>query len=68
MTETEILINQTANAYQWTNKLIETVPLDKWTIIPPTLESNIVWQLGHLIVSHYFHAVLVIRGHQLDLL
>lgn len=68
MTETQLLIDQTANAYQWINKLVETVPRDKWTIIPPTVESSIDWQIGHLIVSHYFHSIMVIRGHQADIL
>jgi hypothetical protein len=68
MTEIEILINQTANAYQWVNKLVETVPFDKWTIIPPTVESSIDWQIGHLLISHYFHSIMVIRGHQMDIL
>ncbi|AUD00800.1 DinB family protein [Spirosoma pollinicola] len=68
MTETQMLINQTDNAYQWVNKLVESVPLDKWTIIPPTVESSIDWQLGHLIISHYFHSIMVIRGHQMDIL
>jgi len=68
MTETEILINQTSNAYEWTNKLIETIPLEKWEIIPDTVESSINWQVGHLIISHYFHSIMVIRGHQMDIL
>ncbi|GAB4042722.1 DinB family protein [Spirosoma jeollabukense] len=68
MTETELLINQTANAYQWTNKLVDPVPLDKWRIIPPVVESSIDWQLGHLIISQYFHSIMVIRGHQMDIL
>ncbi|RRB06466.1 DinB family protein [Larkinella rosea] len=68
MTETEILINQTSNAYEWTNKLLEAVPFDKWEIIPDTVESNLNWQVGHLIISHYFHSILVIRGHQMDVL
>jgi hypothetical protein len=68
MTEIEMLINQTANAYQWTNKLINPVPLEKCKIIPPTVESSIDWQLGHLIISHYFHSIMVIRGHQMDIL
>ncbi|GAB3928580.1 DinB family protein [Larkinella terrae] len=68
MTETEILINQTANAYQWIHKLVEPVPLAKWNIIPETVESSIDWQLGHLIISHYFHSIMVIRGHQMDIL
>lgn len=68
MTETQLLVDQTTDAYQWINKLVETVPLEKWTIIPPTVESSIDWQIGHLIISHYFHSVMVIRGHQMDIL
>ncbi|MGM9507392.1 DinB family protein [Larkinella sp. GY13] len=68
MTEIEILINQTSNAYEWTNKLLEAVPFDKWEIIPDIVESNISWQVGHLIISHYFHSIMVIRGHQMDIL
>ncbi|MCX6215809.1 DinB family protein [Spirosoma sp.] len=68
MTETQMLVDQTANAYQWINKLVETVPREKWNIIPPTVESSIDWQIGHLIISHYFHAIMVIRGHQMDIL
>ena len=68
MTEKEILISQTSNAYDWTNKLIETIPLEKWEIIPGTVESSINWQVGHLIISHYFHSIMVIRGHQMDIL
>jgi len=68
MTEKEILISQTSNAYDWTNKLIETIPIAKWEIIPDTVESSINWQVGHLIISHYFHSIMVIRGHQMDIL
>lgn len=68
MNTIELLIHQNANAYDWTNKLIENVPLEKWEIIPETIESSISWQVGHLIISHYFHTVMVIRGHQMDIL
>ena len=68
MNTIELLIHQTANAYDWTNKLIENVPLEKWEIIPEVIESGISWQVGHLIISHYFHTVMVIRGHQMDIL
>lgn len=68
MTETQMLIKQTANAYQWINQLVEPVPLDKWKIIPPTVESSMDWQIGHLIISYYFHSIMVIRGHQMDIL
>lgn len=68
MRTAELLIHQNAHAYEWTNKLIETIPFEKWDIIPGTVESSISWQVGHLIISHYFHAVMVIRGHQMDIL
>lgn len=68
MTEIEILISQTKNAYEWTNKLVEAVSFEKWEITPETVESNISWQVGHLIISHYFHSIMVIKGHQMDVL
>ncbi|GAB2521631.1 DinB family protein [Spirosoma aerophilum] len=68
MTEIQMLIKQTANAYEWTNKLVDPVPLDRWSIIPPIVASSIDWQLGHLIISQYFHSIMVIRGHQMDIL
>lgn len=68
MTEIEILVNQTSNAYEWVNKLLAEIPLNKWEIVPDVIESNVNWQVGHLIVSHYFHSVMVIKGHQMDIL
>ncbi|MCF0074356.1 DinB family protein [Dyadobacter sp. CY261] len=68
MTNLELLIHQNANAYDWTNKLVETIPFYKWEIIPGTVASSISWQVGHLIISHYFHSIMVIRGHQMDIL
>jgi hypothetical protein len=68
MTTTELLIQQNASSYDWTNKLIEKIPFEKWEIIPETIESSISWQVGHLIVSHYFNTIMVIRGHQMDIL
>ncbi|TLU97295.1 DinB family protein [Dyadobacter luticola] len=68
MSEIELLINQTINAYEWTNRLLDEVPSDKWEVIPKVVDSNINWQVGHLIISHYFHSIMVIRGHQMDVL
>ncbi|MGG7664650.1 DinB family protein [Dyadobacter sp. BHUBP1] len=68
MNTIELLIHQNADAYDWTNKLIENIPFEKWEIIPDTIESSIGWQVGHLIISHYFHSIMVIRGHQMDVL
>jgi len=32
------------------------------------LESNVSWQIGHLAISIYYHSILVIKGHQHDVL
>ena len=66
MNEVEFLSRQTENVYQWTNKLIESVPFDKWDVTPEVLETSVTWQVGHLIMSTYFHTVMVIVGHQKD--
>ncbi|WP_428659434.1 DinB family protein [Runella sp.] len=68
MTEIDILTKQTEGAYEWTNKLIRSIAFDKWETIPAVVESSISWQVGHLIMSHYFHSVMVIVGHQPDII
>ncbi|HEY9047663.1 MAG TPA: DinB family protein [Ohtaekwangia sp.] len=64
----EILARQTQDAYNWLNRLISPVPYNQWENTPEIIESNISWQVGHLVLSHYFHAVMVIVGHQKDIL
>jgi hypothetical protein len=68
MSETELLIRQTKDAYGWTHKLVTSVPFEKWDETPEVIETNATWQVGHLIMSHYFHAIMVIAGHQMDIL
>lgn len=64
----EILVKQTADTYQWVNRLVDSIPVEKWEEIPTVVETNVSWQIGHLIVSFYYHSILVIVGHQMDLL
>jgi len=68
MTEVQILTNQTESVYDWTNKLIKTIPFDKWDNMPETIQTSISWQVGHLIMSHYFHSIMVVVGHQMDII
>jgi DinB superfamily len=68
MTAVELLAGQTQNVYDWTNKLVESVPFNKWDDTPDVVDTNITWQVGHLIMSHYFHTVMVIVGHQKDVI
>ncbi len=62
MTVIDALIKQTQVAHSWTNKLIDSVPKKHWDDTPDTLASNISWQVGHLVISEYYHAILVITG------
>src|SRR5687768_6270023 len=68
MTEVQILTSQTESVYDWTNKLIKTVPYEKWDNIPEIIQTSISWQVGHLIMSHYFHSIMVVVGHQMDII
>lgn len=68
MIEVQILTRQTEAAYDWTNKLIKSIPFESWEIIPEVIQTCISWQVGHLIVSQYFHSIMVIVGHQMDIL
>lgn len=62
--KTDLLLNQTTNAYQWTNNLLNSLPADCWPTLPPVIETNALWQAGHLLVSIYFNTMVVIKGHQ----
>lgn len=62
----ETLTIQTADAYHWVNRLIDSIPAEKWEETPPVLETNVTWQIGHLLMSFYYHSILVVAGHQMD--
>lgn len=62
MNAIDLLLKQTQDAHIWTHKLIDSVPDDLWDKTPDTLESNIAWQVGHLVISEYYHAILVVKG------
>ena len=68
MSTVDLLTFQTEHAYRWVDKLIEEVPTDRWSDTPTGVETNVSWQVGHLTLSYYYHTIMVIRGHQSDLL
>ena len=68
MTEIQILAKQTKNAYEWTNKLIAPVPTEKWDILADGIGSNLSWQVGHQIISIYYHTIMTTVGHIPDLI
>lgn len=64
MNEIEMLQQQTENAYAWVHKLLDEIPREKWAEVPPVLETNVNWQIGHLLMSYYFTSIMVIVGHR----
>ena len=62
MNNLETLIYQTRMAHSLTNKIIHSVPFDRWDEIPQGIETNVTWQAGHLIFSQHFHAIMCIAG------
>jgi len=68
MNQVEILLAQTRGAYDWTNKLLNSIPHKTWDTTPAIIETNVSWQVGHLIVSLYYHSIMVITGHKMDIL
>lgn len=68
MNAVELLTQQTADAYQWTNKLVTSIPYDNWDDMPQVIDSTISWQVGHLIMSFYYHSIMTIVGHQMDII
>jgi hypothetical protein len=68
MNQIEMLSRQTQSVYDWANKVLRTIPHEQWDNTPAVIDSNITWQAGHLVVSIYFHSVMVITGHQMDVL
>ena len=68
MNTVQLLHKQTEDTYRWVHKLIDTVPDTEWFKTPDELNTNIAWQVGHLVISLYYHTVLVIKGHQSDIM
>lgn len=63
MNRIELLHEQTSDAYSWLNRLLDTIPTTYWSKTPPELGSNVLWQIGHLIMSIYYHSVMAAKGH-----
>lgn len=68
MSQRDTLLILTREAHTWTHKLIEAVPDEKWLIKPPIIESNIYWQIGHLIITHFYHIITCLKTSEQDVL
>lgn len=46
----------------WTDRVMDRINEEDWKRSPEGFRSNINWQIGHLSISTYFHAILCISG------
>lgn len=62
MNKIEFLKEQIIESRYFVNRLISEIPQDLWYAIPPNTNSNFAWQIGHLMISQNFHAIVCITG------
>jgi hypothetical protein len=62
----DLLKKQTIESFNWTNKLIDNIPEEKWFISPEILETNFAWQIGHLTLSQYYYTIVLLNGPNKD--
>lgn len=57
MTEQALLKKQFEQNYQWTLRLVAELDEENWQASPAELNTNINWQLGHIVLTQYFQAL-----------
>lgn len=62
MKHIDFLKSQIIESRDFVNRLISELPSDLWYEIPQNTDSNFVWQIGHLLISQNFHAIICITG------
>lgn len=62
MNTIEIIKDQIISVKEKTDSFIRTIELEKWNISPDILETNMNWQIGHLILANYLHGIASISG------
>ncbi len=58
----DILKDQIILAKTKTDKLIANISSEKWEITPEVLNTNLNWQIGHIILANYLHGIASISG------
>lgn len=58
----EVIKEQIISVKKKTDNLITVIDLQDWEISPKILETNMNWQMGHLILANYLHGIASISG------
>ena len=62
MKKIDLIIQEIKNVQKKTLSLLDKVGLEQWKISPQVINSNINWQIGHLILANYLHGVASMIG------
>jgi len=62
MISIEIIKTQIEHVKKQTDGLIEKIEISKWNIAPEIIETNMNWQIGHIILANYLHGIASISG------
>ena len=62
MNTIDVIKEQIISVKEKTDNFIKTIELQKWYVTPETLETNMNWQIGHLILANYLHGIASISG------
>jgi uncharacterized damage-inducible protein DinB len=62
MTPTQLIKDQIELVKNQTDGFIEKIDQSKWHIAPETLDTNMNWQIGHIILANYLHGISSISG------
>ena len=58
MSELKLLVHQIKMAQDHTLQLVLDLDDKFWKLTPPGVKTNINWQVGHIAVSMYYHALI----------
>lgn len=62
MNAIDIIKEQIVSVKEKTDSFIEAIELQKWLSTPEILETNMNWQIGHLILANYLQGIASITG------
>lgn len=62
MNTLEIIKDQIFSVKEKTDTFIKNIELEKWNSTPEVLDTNLNWQIGHIILANYLHGIASISG------
>jgi hypothetical protein len=62
------ILSQLDHVQLFTRMALKGLTEEQWNQTPETLGTNVNWQFGHVLISHYHLGVQLIVGHRPDLM